>query len=117
MRIVTERARAPGEETLDPGDWPAMRALGHRMLDDALDYLQSLPDRPVWQHAPREVKAHFTGSPPRDPQPPEAVYEEYLRFVLPYQIGNNHPRFWGWVAGTGTVMGMYAELLAPRRTR
>jgi glutamate/tyrosine decarboxylase-like PLP-dependent enzyme len=112
MRIMMERARAPGEETLDPEDWGAMRALGHRMLDDALDYLQSLPDRPVWQHAPREVKAHFTGSPPPDPQRPEAVYEEYLRFVLPYQIGNNHPRFWGWVAGTGTVMGMYAELLA-----
>ncbi len=28
------------EETLDPQDWESMRALGHRMLDDMVDYLQ-----------------------------------------------------------------------------
>jgi glutamate/tyrosine decarboxylase-like PLP-dependent enzyme len=32
--------------------------------------------------------------------------------VLPYPIGNIHPRFWGWVFGTGTVLGALAELLA-----
>jgi len=32
--------------------------------------------------------------------------------VLPYPIGNIHPRFWGWVFGTGTVLGAFAELLA-----
>jgi aromatic-L-amino-acid decarboxylase len=26
--------------------------------------------------------------------------------------GNPHPRFWGWVFGTGTVMGALAEMLA-----
>jgi aromatic-L-amino-acid/L-tryptophan decarboxylase len=40
------------------------------------------------------------------------VYAEYLRHVRPHQIGSTHPRFWGWVAGTGTVMGAYAEFLA-----
>jgi aromatic-L-amino-acid/L-tryptophan decarboxylase len=32
--------------------------------------------------------------------------------VLPYPMGNIHPRFWGWILGTGTVMGAFAELLA-----
>ena len=100
------------EETLDPGDWEAMRALGHRILDDAMDYLETLRDRPVWQHAPQHVKAHFDGPPPLEPEPPNEVYQEYLQYVLPHQLGNSHPRFWGWEAGTGTVMGMYAELLA-----
>ena len=100
------------EETLDPSDWEAMRSLGHRILDDTLDYLAALRDRPAWQHAPAQVKAHFAGPPPLQPQPADAVYEEYLRYVLPYQVGNNHPRFWGWVVGTGTVIGAYAELLA-----
>ncbi len=100
------------EETLDPDDWESMRSLGHRILDDALDYLESLRDRPVWQHAPHHVKAHFEGSPPLAPQPSEEVYQEYLRYILPHQLGNGHPRFWGWVAGTGTVMGMFAEMLA-----
>ncbi len=100
------------EETLDPEDWESMRALGHRILDDMMDYLETLRGRPAWQHAPSYVKAHFAGSPPLAPQPPEEIYQEYVQYILPYQIGNNHPRFWGWVAGTGTVMGMYAELLA-----
>jgi aromatic-L-amino-acid decarboxylase len=100
------------EESLDPQDWDAMRALGHRMLDDALDYLMTLRERPVWQHAPETVKAHFAGPPPPNPQPPEEIYEEYLEFILPHLLGNCHPRFWGWVAGPGTVMGAFADLLA-----
>ncbi len=100
------------EETLDPEDWEAMRALGHRILDDAMDYLETLRDRPVWQHAPPQAKAHFAGPPPPGPKSPDEVYREYLECILPYQLGNSHPRFWGWVAGSGTVMGMFAEFLA-----
>ena len=100
------------EETLDPENWASTRALGHRILDDALDYLETLRDRPVWRHAPQHVKAHFEGTTPLVPQPPEAVYQEYLQYIQPYQVGNNHPRFWGWALGTGTVMGIFAELLA-----
>lgn len=100
------------EETLDPEDWDSMRALGHLIVDDMMDYLETLRDRPAWKHAPPEVKKHFEGLPPPKPQPPEEVYQEYVKYILPYQIGNNHPRFWGWVAGTGTVIGIYAELLA-----
>jgi aromatic-L-amino-acid/L-tryptophan decarboxylase len=101
----------PGE-TLDPEDWNTMRALGHRIIDDTMDYLETLRDRPVWQHAPQEVKAHFQGPPPSGPEPSDKVYQEYVRYILPHQLGNSHPRFWGWVAGSGTVMGMYGELLA-----
>ena len=32
--------------------------------------------------------------------------------VLPYATGNVHPRFWGWVHGNGTAVGMLAEMLA-----
>ncbi len=102
----------PNQETLDPDDWESMRALGHRIVDDALDYVKSLRDRSPWTRAPECVKAHFQEPPPFGPEPPEDVYQEYVRYIQPYQIGNAHPRFWGWVAGTGTVMGMYAELLA-----
>ena len=109
---MKEQTGAQAQETLDPRDWEATRALGHRILDDALDYVETLRDRPAWQHAPPHVKAHFEGPLPLTPQPPEDVYQEYLQHILPYQLGNSHPRFWGWVAGTGTVMGIYAELLA-----
>ena len=103
---------SPVDESLDPENWEDMRKLGHRLLDDMFDDLEAIRERSVWQHAPQSVKAHFEAPPPLDPQTPDAVYDEYLQYVLPYLPGNDHPRFWGWVAGTGTVMGAYAEFLA-----
>ncbi len=100
------------EETLDPEDWKSMRKLGHKMLDDMLDYMKTVRERPVWQHAPDEVKGHFKRPLPRDPQPPEEIYQEFVEKILPYPLGNIHPRFWGWVLGTGTVSGALSEFLA-----
>ena len=102
----------PSEETLDPEDWESMRALGHRMVDDMLDYLKTLRERPAWQHAPDQIKAHFKRPLPLDAQPPEEIYEEFLENILPYPVGNIHPRFWGWVFGSGTILGAYAGLLS-----
>ena len=102
----------PPEETLDPEDWESVRVLSHRMLDDMLDYMQTVRDRPVWHPISAEAKAQFNRPLPLDPQPPEEVYQEFLENVLPYPVGNTHPRFWGWVFGNGTVMGALAELLA-----
>ena len=100
------------DESLDPDDWETMRALGHRMLDDLLEDLRTLREGPVWRHAPPEIKAHFDDPPPLEPQSPDEIYQEYLDYVRAYPIGNSHPRFWGWIAGTGTLMGAFAELLA-----
>jgi aromatic-L-amino-acid decarboxylase len=102
----------PVEETLDPDDWESARALGHRMVDDMLDYLRTVRERPAWQHISDQTKEAFDRPLPQDSQPLEKVYEEFLEYVLPYPIGNTHPRFWGWVLGTGTLSGAFAELLA-----
>ena len=37
---------------------------------------------------------------------------KWLSSILPYGTGNTHPRFWGWVHGTGTAGGMLAEMAA-----
>jgi glutamate/tyrosine decarboxylase-like PLP-dependent enzyme len=100
------------EENLDPDDWESMRELGHRMIDDMVDYLKTVRKRPVWQHAPEEIRNHFRTPVPQHPQSPEEIYEEFRSFILPFPIGNIHPRFWGWVIGTGTLFGAYAEFLA-----
>ena len=102
----------PAEETLDPSDWGAMRALGHRMVDEMVTYLETVRDRPAWQAMPDEVKAGLRAPLPLEPRPAEAVYEDFRRLVLPYPLGNIHPRFWGWVIGTGTPLGALSEMLA-----
>lgn len=100
------------EETLDPEDWSELRALGHRMLDDMIDNLATLRDKPAWQPLPQNVRDHFTTPLPTEPQSAGEVYKEFLEDVLPYTNGNRHPRFWGWVQGNGTLLGMLADMLA-----
>ena len=107
-----ENEKGGFEETLDPDDWESMRKLGHTMIDDMVNYLRTVRERPVWQHVPDRIKDSFRGPVPEQPQPPEEIYEEFVEKVLPYPMGNIHPRFWGWILGTGTVMGAFAELLA-----
>ncbi|MBN1963767.1 MAG: amino acid decarboxylase [Anaerolineae bacterium] len=100
------------EISLDPQDWDAMRALGHRMVDDMLAYLETVRERPVWQPIPDAVKTFFQQPVPQEPQDAEVVYEAFLTHVLPHPMGNIHPRFWGWVIGTGTPVGVLADMLA-----
>lgn len=105
----------PRERSLDPSDergWEELRVLGHRMVDDMLEYLRTARERPVWRPVPADVRARLSGAAPREPTPAEAVYEEFKRDVLPYPTGNIHPRFWGWVIGTGTPLAMLADMLA-----
>ncbi len=99
-------------ESLDPQDWESLQALGHRMLDDMFSHMQTLRDRPVWQPMPDQVRQTFKTPLPREGQPAEAVYQSFLDNVLPYNMGNDHPRFWGWVMGNGTPLGMLADMLA-----
>ncbi|HMF72358.1 MAG TPA: aminotransferase class V-fold PLP-dependent enzyme [Flavitalea sp.] len=98
--------------TLDPKDWPAMRTLGHQMIDDMMDYLENIGSNPVWQKIPAEVKSSFESRVPMDPSSVETVYEEFKSTILPYTKGSIHPRYFAWVEGTGTPLGVLAEMLA-----
>ena len=55
MNNYTVGTETNPELTLDPQDWDAMRLLGHRMLDEMLDYLKTVKERPVWQPFPPQV--------------------------------------------------------------
>ncbi len=99
-------------ETLDPQDWDEVRALGHRMLDDMLDYVANVRDRPVWRPIPDAVRSEFRKPLPRDPSDLAEVYGEFSERIAPYATGNVHPGFMGWVHGGGTVAGLLAEMLA-----
>lgn len=82
------------------------------MLDDILDYLQHLRERPVWQAAPDEVRNAFREPLPQAPADLADVHRTFMEDILPYAVGNAHPGFMGWVHGGGTPVGMLAEMLA-----
>lgn len=99
-------------DTLDPEDWSALRAQGHRMLDDMFDYLENIRTRPVWQTIPDSARAEFQQPLPRHPRDLSHVHDIFMHSILPYAAGNVHPGFMGWVHGGGSPVGMLAEMLA-----
>ena len=82
------------------------------MLDDMLDYLETINSRPVWQPIPPEVRANFQQPLPQYSTDLSEVHKVFMQEVLPYAVGNAHPGFMGWVHGGGTPVGMLAEMLA-----
>jgi len=98
--------------SLDPENWEEMRKLVHQAVDDSLDYLESIRDRAVWQPAPEDVLQQLRTPAPVDPQGARRAYDDFVSLVRPYQLGNCHPRFWGWYLGGGTVIGALGEFLA-----
>jgi glutamate/tyrosine decarboxylase-like PLP-dependent enzyme len=98
--------------TLDPDDWEALAAVGHRALDDAMELLEGVAEGPVWRVPPAEVQRALTAPVPRTGTSLEAVYDDVRRLILANPHGNIHPRFWGWVNGTGTPVGVLGDMLA-----
>ena len=111
-RSDSERADSADGTSLDPEDWEAFRALAHEALDEAIRFLQTVRERPVWQPTPESVKQALAEALPVRPQGLESAYRDFLARILPYGGGNVHPRFWGWVHGAGLASGVVADMLA-----
>lgn len=109
---MTAQDKNLAEESLDPADWSAARALAHRMVDDAIDHLGGVRDRPLWQEMPASVRASFAEAVPKGPKPLQAVYSEITAHLMPYPMGNIHPRFWMWYMGAGNFTGALGDFLA-----
>lgn len=109
---MDERVEGSTEETLDPQDWEALRDLAHRVIDDAIGHIRDVRDRAVWSEMPAEVREAFTELAPEQPQPLPDVYRDLQRTLMPYPMGNIHPRFWMWFMGSGSFSGALAEFIA-----
>lgn len=96
-------------ETLDPQDWEQTRLLMHKMVDDAIDFTKTLRDRKIWQSMPDEILESFKTKLPQDPQDGSVVYNEFKTTIVPYIMGNVHPRFWAWYMGSGLMTGAIGD--------
>ncbi len=88
---------------LDPPDWGVLRALAHEMLDRGLDQLEHIRERPVWTPVPDPIKRELSQPAPEAARDTRAVCDDLARLILPFPTGNIHPRFFGWVHGSGTA--------------
>jgi glutamate/tyrosine decarboxylase-like PLP-dependent enzyme len=98
--------------TLDPEDWEAFRATCHRAVDLMVERWAGMRERPVWRPVPDAVKAALAEDAPAHGVGLDEAFRRFEELILPYPTGNTHPRFMGWVHGSGTPVGALAEFLA-----
>ncbi len=85
------------------------RDLGHQLVDTLAAYLDKLPQEPVYRPMPEDVRRELEHmSIPAEGVAPEDVIENFLRLVLPYGRGQNHPCFAAFVDPAATKLSMLA---------
>lgn len=97
--------------TLDPEDWSAFRTAANTMLDAAIDKFRSARDGRAWTPMPEALKARLASDLPAQASELKAVTSDLID-LLPYGVGNTHPRFFGWVHGAGSPGNLVAEIAA-----
>jgi aromatic-L-amino-acid/L-tryptophan decarboxylase len=106
---VSER----GTRELGTGDLGEFRRAGHELVDAVADHLAALPARPVWQPLPDDLRGELLSLPlPDGPTALGPLAGTMARDVLPYAMGNGHPRFFGWVNPPPSLAGVLASLTA-----
>lgn len=111
MKPIPTNRNAGPEQSLDPLDWTVFREQAHRMLDAAVDKMQNNREGRVWTAFPDDMKATFQARLPVHGIGAEAT-QSRMQALLPYGVGNTHPRFFGWVHGSGTPGNLIAEIAA-----
>jgi len=96
---------------LDPGDWDDFRSHVHDVLDKCVDRLMTARDHP-WRPVPEASRREYHLDEDGEGMTYGALAEKLLAHVLPFATGNTHPRFFGWVHGTGLAVGLMAEMVA-----
>lgn len=98
--------------SLDPVDWEDFRTLAHQLVNTGIDYTRDIRNRPVWQPMSDDVRARFRAPLPMTPLPLPEVVAVLQRDLLPYPMGNIHPRFHAWYMGGSNPTGALADFLA-----
>src|SRR6202046_1694158 len=85
------------------------RGLGHDLVDTLAAYLEQLPREPVYRPLPEEVRQELEKMDiPAEGTAPGDVIEGFLRLVLPYGRGQNHPCFAAFVDPAASKLSMLA---------
>ena len=88
---------------LNPTDWEDLRQNLHNLLDRCVDQMRDAEDHP-WQAPPDDLAKRYAIGAGGD------VVARVMDQVLPHHGGNTHPKFWGWVQGSGLASDFVAGI-------
>jgi glutamate/tyrosine decarboxylase-like PLP-dependent enzyme len=98
----------PGDIQIDD-----LRRVGASVIETIADYHAGLDRRDVLPYAkPADVAARFAGDLPDEGESADAMVEDWRTRVAPLLTAVGSPRHFGYVNGSGAMIGIFAEALA-----
>jgi glutamate/tyrosine decarboxylase-like PLP-dependent enzyme len=88
-----------------------IRRLGYAATDAVADARAQLTSRPVFGKVGAGASL-FDEPPPEEGQPIEKTLAFLREHILPFPMGNSHPRFYGFINATADPVGIAADYLA-----
>src|SRR5262252_9378849 len=96
-------------------DGATFRKLGHRLVDQVAEFLESMPHGPV-NHAesPSSVRAppDLSGPLPQFGMDPAPLLEQTAGRLFAHSLINGHPRFFGYITASPAPIGILGDFLA-----
>ena len=98
-------------DNLDPEDWDQFAEYLAEFTAQEVKELARSIKQEVWQPVTDDLKDLFENEKvPLEGIDLDQVVDTYRKNIRPYRNGNTHPRFFGWVQGTGNMPALLAEI-------
>lgn len=111
MPTVKTAPEKRAQTNLDPEDMNDFRRQAHKLLDECIDRLENVRNLP-WLPVDDAAREKLMPALPKTPKPTSEIAHMLTHDVMPYATGNTHPRFFGWVHGTGMPDCLLADMVA-----
>jgi aromatic-L-amino-acid decarboxylase len=96
-------------------DATRFRELGHKLVDQVAELLESVKQRPITHdESPAAVREalDLNGPLPEQGDDPEALLERTVQLLRDHSLFNGHPRFFGYITAAPAPIGILADFLA-----
>lgn len=96
-------------------DADQFRRMGHQLVDDVAELLESMANRPVTPgESPPEVQALLGADRPlpEEGTDPERLLKEATDLLVDHSLFNGHPRFFGYITSSPAPIGILGDFLA-----
>ncbi len=111
--MTDEKHPSPAQQGVGDMEAAEFRAAAHEVADRVADYLEKLESYAILPHvSPGDIRSKLPASPPAEPEPLQAILEDYARLIEPNITHWQHPGFMAYFASVASGPGILGEWLA-----